>query len=56
VRDEARLLADIQAHIDADPEPEISGAIAIRDADPTAQNYSPFMLPILKWLFTERNR
>jgi 8-oxo-dGTP pyrophosphatase MutT (NUDIX family) len=55
-RNEARLLADIQAHIDADPEPEISAAIGIRNADPAAQNYSPFMLPILKWLFTERNR
>ena len=53
---EAELLASIQAHIDADPEPEISGAIAIRGADPTAQNYSSFMPPILKWLFTERNR
>ncbi len=56
VRNEAELLADIQAHIDADPNPEISAAIAIRNADPTAENYSPFMPPILKWLFTERNR
>lgn len=55
-RNEVTLLADIQAHIDADPEPEISSAIAIRNADPTAENYSPFMPPILKWLFTERNR
>lgn len=53
---EVELLAQIQAHIDADPEPEISAAIAIRDPDPAAHNYSSFMLPILKWLFTERNR
>lgn len=55
-RSEAELLADIQAHIDADPEPEISAAIAIRDPDPTIHNYSSFMLPILEWLFTERKR
>ena len=55
-RNEVTLLADIHAHIDADPEPEISSAIAIRNADPLAENYSPFMPPILKWLFTERNR
>ena len=52
--DEQALLDMIAAHVATEVEPEIEGAIAIRDPDPSAHNYSPFMPPILRWLFTER--
>ena len=46
-----RIVEEIARHIAADPEPEITNAVAIREADPSAHNYAFFMLPILKWLF-----
>jgi 8-oxo-dGTP pyrophosphatase MutT (NUDIX family) len=49
---EEELLARIAAHVAADPDPEISAAVAIRSADPDAHDYAFFMLPILDWLFT----
>jgi 8-oxo-dGTP pyrophosphatase MutT (NUDIX family) len=45
------ILETIAAHIAAEPEPEITNAVAIRNADPAAHDYAFFMPPILKWLF-----
>ena len=45
------LLDRIAAHVASETEPEISGALAIRTADPHAHPYAFFMLPILDWLF-----
>ena len=45
------ILEKIASHIAGDPDPEITNAVAIRDADPTAHDYAFFMLPILPWLF-----
>jgi hypothetical protein len=45
------ILEKIAAHIAADPDPEITNAVAIRNADPAAHDYAFFMLPIVKWLF-----
>ncbi|MBL0374370.1 NUDIX hydrolase [Rhizobium sp. KVB221] len=47
----ASMLEIIAAHVAADPQPEITGAVAIRDADPAAYDYAYFMPPILRWLF-----
>lgn len=46
-----QLLDRIVAHISADPQPEISAGIAIRDADPKAHDYAFFMPPILEFVF-----
>ena len=51
--DEISRLVD--AHAAADPHGEIDGAVIIRDDAPSAHDYSPFMPPILNWLFTERS-
>lgn len=45
------ILEKVAAHIAADPVPEITNAVAIRNADPAAHDYAFFMLPILTWLF-----
>lgn len=50
---EAELQARVIAHIAADAEPEISEMIGIRSPDPGAQDYAPFMLPALDWIFRE---
>ncbi len=47
----AELIALIDAHITADPEPEIDAALAIRTADPELHAYPPFMPPVLEWVF-----
>jgi 8-oxo-dGTP pyrophosphatase MutT (NUDIX family) len=47
---EREMLDRIAAHIAADPDPEITGAVAIRSADPAAHDYASFMPPIIKWL------
>jgi 8-oxo-dGTP pyrophosphatase MutT (NUDIX family) len=47
---ERDMLERIAGHIAADPDPEISEAVAIRSDDPTAHDYAFFMPPILKWL------
>jgi 8-oxo-dGTP pyrophosphatase MutT (NUDIX family) len=47
----AELIALIDAHIAADPEPEIDAALAIRTADPGQHAYPPFMPPVLEWVF-----
>jgi 8-oxo-dGTP pyrophosphatase MutT (NUDIX family) len=49
------IVARIETHAASDPHPEIAAAVVIRDADPGAHDYSPFMLPILRWLFNDRN-
>jgi 8-oxo-dGTP pyrophosphatase MutT (NUDIX family) len=46
-----RILDRIATHIAGDPDPEITAALAIRDADPARHDYAFFMPPILKWLF-----
>jgi len=48
------IVGRIAAHIAADPEPEITNAVAIRNADPSAHDYAFFMPPILKWLFEDK--
>jgi 8-oxo-dGTP pyrophosphatase MutT (NUDIX family) len=45
------LIERIDAHIAADPEPEIDAALAIRTADPGQHAYPPFMPPVLEWVF-----
>lgn len=45
------IVEKIEGHIAIDPEPEITNAVTIRNADPAAHDYAFFMLPILKWLF-----
>jgi 8-oxo-dGTP pyrophosphatase MutT (NUDIX family) len=45
------MLEAIAAHVAAEAEPEISGAIAIRDARPDRHDYAFFMPAILAWLF-----
>lgn len=45
------LAERIAAHVANDPDPEITGAVVIRNADPAAHDYAFFMPPILKWLF-----
>jgi hypothetical protein len=45
------ILERIAAHIAADPNPEITSAVAIRNADPGAHDYAFFMPSIMKWLF-----
>lgn len=52
--DAADMVRRVEAHAVTDPHPEIAGAVVIRDADPVAHHYSPFMLPILRWLFVDR--
>lgn len=47
----AELIELIDAHIVADPEPEIDAALAIRTADPGQHAYPAFMPPVLKWVF-----
>ncbi len=47
------LLARIAAHTATEEEPEIAGAVAIRDADPTRHHYAHFMPAMLAWLFQE---
>lgn len=47
------ILGRVAAHIAADPEPEITNAVAIRSADPAAHDYAFFMPRILKWLFEQ---
>lgn len=48
------MLDRIAAHVAADPEPEIDGALAIRDSDPAAHDYPAFMPPLLTWLFDRK--
>jgi 8-oxo-dGTP pyrophosphatase MutT (NUDIX family) len=50
------IIARIARHIADDPEPEISEALAIRDADPDAHDYTYHMRPALKWLFEKRDQ
>lgn len=45
------LLARIAAHTATEAEPEIAGAVAIRDADPGRHHYAHFMPPMLAWIF-----
>jgi hypothetical protein len=44
----------VAGHIAADPEPEITNAVAIRNADSSAHDYAFFMPPILTWLFQDK--
>jgi 8-oxo-dGTP pyrophosphatase MutT (NUDIX family) len=55
-RSAEQILAEIAAHMATDPEPEIDGAVVIRNADPEAHDYAFFMRPILKWLFDDREK
>ncbi|WP_426227845.1 NUDIX hydrolase [Pararhizobium sp. DWP3-4] len=48
----AELIALINAHIAADPDPEIDAALAIRTANPGQHPYPPFMPPVLEWVFS----
>ena len=50
-QDAETLLARIAAHVAGEAEPEIAGAIAIRDADPVRYPYAHFMPAMLAWLF-----
>jgi 8-oxo-dGTP pyrophosphatase MutT (NUDIX family) len=50
---EREMLNRIAAHIATDPDPEISNAVAIRSADPSAHDYAPFMPPLLAWLLDQ---
>lgn len=45
------LLAAIAAHMETETEPEIDGAVAIRDSDPARHAYAAFMPPVLRWFF-----
>lgn len=47
----AELIERIAVHIAQEQEPEIDEALAIRSADPQLHLYSPFMPPILEWVF-----
>jgi 8-oxo-dGTP pyrophosphatase MutT (NUDIX family) len=47
----AELIERIEAHIAADPDPEIDTALAIRTADPVQYDYPRFMPLILSWVF-----
>lgn len=48
------MVKRIESHAATDLHPEIDGAVVIRDDNPAAHNYSPFMPPILTWLFNDR--
>jgi 8-oxo-dGTP pyrophosphatase MutT (NUDIX family) len=52
---EAELLDRIAGHVARDPDPEISGAIGIRSADPTAHDYAYFMPTILDHVLSRGN-
>ncbi len=45
------MLAAIAAHMETETEPEIDGAVAIRDSDPARHAYAAFMPPVLRWFF-----
>ncbi|MCM2472092.1 NUDIX hydrolase [Rhizobium sp. CG5] len=49
------MLERIAAHMAVDEEKEISGAVAIRSADPQAHAYNRAMLPMLDWYFNRPN-
>ncbi|NKN36306.1 NUDIX hydrolase [Agrobacterium sp. a22-2] len=49
------MLERIAAHMAVDEEQEISGAVAIRSADPQAHPYNRAMLPMLDWYFNSLN-
>lgn len=45
------LVESVNAHMRDEADPEISGVVAIRSADPDAHAYNPVMLPLLRWFF-----
>jgi 8-oxo-dGTP pyrophosphatase MutT (NUDIX family) len=45
------IIAQVAAHVAADPHPEVDEAVAIWSPDPAAHNYPSFIPPILEWLF-----
>ena len=47
--DAAPLVARIAAHVAADPEPEIDGAVAIFDTDSKRHDYTSFMPDVIAW-------
>ncbi|OQP84152.1 DNA mismatch repair protein MutT [Rhizobium rhizosphaerae] len=47
--DAETLVARIAAHVAADPEPEIDGAVAIIDTDPARYDYASFMPDVIAW-------
>jgi 8-oxo-dGTP pyrophosphatase MutT (NUDIX family) len=48
------IVEHVARHVAGDPDPEITDAVTIRNADPDAHDYAFFMLPILKWLFDKQ--
>lgn len=47
----AELIRHIEGHLAGDVTPEIDEALAIYSPDPDLHPYSPFMLPVLAWVF-----
>lgn len=47
----AALLAAIERHMGTEAEPEIDGAVAIYDSDPSRHAYAAFMPSVLRWFF-----
>ena len=45
------MLDAIADHMKTETEPEIDGAVAIRDSDPARHAYAAFMPPVLRWFF-----
>jgi 8-oxo-dGTP pyrophosphatase MutT (NUDIX family) len=49
--DATDMVVRIEAHMRVAEDKEIAGAVVIRSADPSAQNYNISMLPVLDWYF-----